>query len=348
VRPLSHAWFLAPQQRHPSVLDCWPEFEAALQGKRVALFSDYDGAFCKLSCLPAHAAPGLHLTHPHFRCPGTLAPIVDQPDQAFMSTDMRAALKAVAALFPAAIISGRGLDKVTQFVQLEELYYAGSHGLDIAGPRRCSDSGAPSAGEGSSPHAPPLLHQPVPWAVDLMDSVHDALQAGVGHIDGASVEHNKFCVSVHYRQCPDRWPEVEAAVTAAVERHERLHITRGRKVYEVRPNVEWDKGKALLFLSTELGLGPGDEAAGHALDGGRGEGVCTIYLGDDVSDEDAFRTLAATGLGIGILVTSRVKETAARYTLRDPEEVQAFLWRLVDLGNRRQRAAAAKQTSGQG
>lgn len=253
-----------------------------------------------------------------------------------MSPDMRAALKAAAALFPAAIISGRGLDKVTSFVQLEELYYAGSHGLDIAGPRWCSDSSSAGAPP-SSPSPPALLHQPVPWAVDLMDSVHDALQEGVRHIEGASVEHNKFCVSVHYRQCPDRWPEVEAAVQAAVERHERLHITRGRKVYEVRPNVEWDKGKALLFLSAELGLGP--------VEGGgvRAGGVCTIYMGDDVSDEDAFRTLAATGLGIGILVTSRVKETAARYTLRDPEEVQAFLWRLVDLGNRRN-----KQTSGQG
>ena len=114
-------------------------------------------------------------------------------------------------------------------------------------------------------------------------------------------------------------------------------ITGIGEVYEVRPNVEWDKGKALLFLSAELGLGP--------VEGGgvRAGGVCTIYMGDDVSDEDAFRTLAATGLGIGILVTSRVKETAARYTLRDPEEVQAFLWRLVDLGNRRN-----KQTSGQG
>ena len=249
-----------------------------------------------------------------------------------MSDDMRAALKACAAVFPAAIISGRGLEKVTSFVQLDELYYAGSHGLDITGPR---------SGQGNS--GDPLLHQPVPWACELMDSVHDHLLQGVGHIDGASVEHNKFCVSVHYRQCPDRWPEVEAAVQTAVEQHERLHITRGRKVYEVRPNVEWNKGKALLFLLQELGLLPAEHAACRPEDSAastvaQGQ-VCSIYLGDDVSDEDAFKALASTGLGIGILVSSRVKDTAAKYTLRDPEEVQRFLEKLADLGRRRQREA---------
>ncbi len=238
-----------------------------------------------------------------------------------MSCEMRAAVKDVAALFPTAIISGRGLEKVTGFVQLSELYYAGSHGLDIAGPAQSSGAGG----------AAPMLHQPVPWAAPLMDAVHDLLVARVAHIEGASVEHNKFCVSVHYRLCPDRWPEVEAAVAAAVASQEQLHVTRGRKVFEVRPKVAWDKGKALLFLLEELGL----------LQGGAGApGVFAVYLGDDVSDEDAFATLAARGLGAGVLVASRCKPTEARYTLRDPGEVQRFLLRLVDLGRRRAAAAS--------
>ena len=48
---------------------------------------------------------------------------------------MRAAVRAAACLFPTAIISGRGREKVESFVQLKELYYAGSHGMDIVGPR---------------------------------------------------------------------------------------------------------------------------------------------------------------------------------------------------------------------
>ena len=249
-----------------------------------------------------------------------------------MSADMRTAVKAVATLFPTAIISGRGLEKVTAFVQLSELYYAGSHGLDIAGPS-CASAGAA-----------PLLHQPVPWAVALMDSVHDALVARVADISGASVEHNKFCVSVHYRLCPDRWPEVEAAVAEVVAEQSQLHVTRGRKVFEVRPKVAWDKGKALLFLLEALGLLPPPAGAGtsslpaNGVGNGAASGagdVFTVYLGDDVSDEDAFATLAGRGLGAGVLVASRCKPTEARYTLRNPDEVQAFLWRLVDLGRKR-------------
>jgi trehalose 6-phosphate phosphatase len=259
-----------------------------------------------------------------------------------MSDEMRAAVKAVASLFPTAIISGRGLDKVTAFVQLSELYYAGSHGLDIAGP---AASACGSSGDGGASPKTPLLHQPVPWAVALMDSVHDALVARVQHIEGASVEHNKFCVSVHYRLCPERWPEVEAAVDDTVAAHEQLHVTRGRKVFEVRPKVAWDKGKALLFLLEALGLlapagganasaASSSSSAAAAANGDGGE-VFSIYMGDDVSDEDAFATLAARRLGAGILVASRCKPTEARYTLRSPAEVQTFLWKLVDLGRRR-------------
>ena len=50
---------------------------------------------------------------------------------------MREAVRAVAQLFPTAIISGRGREKVEGFVRLKELYYAGSHGMDIVGPRVC-------------------------------------------------------------------------------------------------------------------------------------------------------------------------------------------------------------------
>ena len=323
------------------MLDRWEQFEASTAGKRIAVFSDYDGAWRARHPGRRMLARSRRRARASAGPAGTLTPIVDQPERAFMSDAMRAAVRAVAAQFPTAIISGRGLEKVTSFVKLDELYYAGSHGLDITGP---TSGNAVSC----------LLHQPVPWAAGLMDSVHDALVARVAHIEGANVEHNKFCVSVHYRLCPERWPEVEDAVSAAVAQHDQLHVTRGRKVFEVRPKVEWDKGKALLFLLDELGLlrkpaaGGGDGAAaaagaacdpGGSTSNGGGEDVFAIYMGDDVSDEDAFATLAQRGLGTGILVASRPKETAARYTLRSPDEVERFLLRLVDLAARRAAAA---------
>ena len=147
-------------------------------------------------------------------------------------------------------------------------------------------------------------------------------------------EHNCFCVSVHYRRCPERWPEVGAAVEAVLAEQatpdRSLRCTRGRKVYEVRPHVAWDKGKALLFLLSQL------EGAEEAR---RRGGLLVIYLGDDVSDEDAFGELDGDPpLGIGVLVTSRPKPTRAKYSLEDTTQVNEFLDKLVALGRARLQA----------
>lgn len=102
-------WFVT----HPSALDVFEDITGMAQGKQVAVFLDYDG---------------------------TLSPIVEDPDHAFMSDEMRSALRDVAKHFPTAIITGRCRDKVFEFVQLPELYYAGSHGMDIMGPAEARDS----------------------------------------------------------------------------------------------------------------------------------------------------------------------------------------------------------------
>lgn len=142
-------------------------------------------------------------------------------------------------------------------------------------------------------------------------------------IEGASVEHNTYCVSVHYRLCVDRWQELETIVEGTVAPHDNLTVSRGRKVYEIRPRVDWNKGKALLFLLEALNL--------------RDPGTFAVYLGDDNSDEDAFNALQQNGLGVGIIVASRGKATAAKYSVRGPSDVQQFFHRLLEL-----RPAAAK------
>uniref|UniRef100_A0A8I6YFC6 Trehalose 6-phosphate phosphatase n=1 Tax=Hordeum vulgare subsp. vulgare TaxID=112509 RepID=A0A8I6YFC6_HORVV len=99
-----HAAWMA---RHPSALAKFEEIVAASKGKQIVMFLDYDG---------------------------TLSPIVDDPDAAFMSETMRMAVRSVAKHFPTAIVSGWCRDKVFEFVKLAELYYAGSHGMDIKPP----------------------------------------------------------------------------------------------------------------------------------------------------------------------------------------------------------------------
>lgn len=153
---------------------------------------------------------------------------------------MRDVVRNLAQYFPTAIISGRGREKVETFVQLKELYYAGSHGMDIAGPRDLQSEGQDSSFQ-------PALHfRP------LIDEVYSELCSRLESIPGSSVEHNTFCVSAHYRNCPgETWLDVVKAVEETLSsKGEDLKITRGRKVMEIRPKVNWHKGTALNHLLT--------------------------------------------------------------------------------------------------
>ncbi|XP_039064983.1 probable trehalose-phosphate phosphatase J [Hibiscus syriacus] len=105
--------FLNLHQYHPSALDMFEQIIDASKGKQIVMFLDYDG---------------------------TLSPIVADPDRAFMSKKMRKTVRKVAKCFPTAIVSGRCRDKVYNFAKLVELYYAGSHGMDIKGPEKLSKS----------------------------------------------------------------------------------------------------------------------------------------------------------------------------------------------------------------
>lgn len=273
---------------HPCVLQRLDDIRLHLRGKRLAVFLDYDG---------------------------TLTPIVSNPDDAVLSQQMREVVRSVARLFPTAIISGRGREKVENFVQLKELYYAGSHGMDIAGPVEMSN-GVPS----SCPSAADMAFQPAAHFKPLIDAVYKELCEKLQGIPGSSVEHNTFCVSAHFRNCSsDRWQDVLTVVEEIVARNPELRLTRGRKVVEVRPKVNWHKGTALDHLLGVLGLRACSD-------------VVAVYIGDDHTDEDAFRVLRDTRQGFGVLVSTKIRETAAAYTVRDPGEVQLFLQALVSWG----------------
>ncbi|KAL0043483.1 hypothetical protein WJX79_006006 [Trebouxia sp. C0005] len=285
VQLLNHAKnakeFCAWKAQHPSILEHFDDFTSLLHDKRLAVFLDYDG---------------------------TLTPIVKDPDRAFMPEQMRAAVRRVAQLFPTSIISGRGREKVEGFVQLKELFYAGSHGMDIVGPKANNAPGDEQR----------LAFQPAAKYAPIMDSVFQALTHRVKEIPGASVEHNKFCVSVHFRNCsPDSYDVVVAAVKDTLHDHSNLKASRGRKVLEIQPQVDWGKGRALSHMLKALSLADCDD-------------VIPIYLGDDRTDEDAFKVLKQRGSGFGVLISNKMKDTDAKYTLTDPSEVMAFLTRLSE------------------
>ncbi|KAF4350082.1 hypothetical protein F8388_019726 [Cannabis sativa] len=268
---------------YPSALSCFSQIMKKAKNKRIAIFLDYDG---------------------------TLSPIVDDPDRALMSDSMRSAVKNVAKYFPTAIISGRSRDKVFDLIGLTELYYAGSHGMDIMGPN-CVKS------IDNKQDKEVKLFQPAKEFLSMIDEVFRTLVENTKAIEGAKVENHKFCTSVHYRNVEEtNWPLIAQCVHDILKDYPRLRLTHGRKVLEIRPVIDWNKGKAVEFLLESLDINNRDD-------------VLPIYIGDDRTDEDAFKFLREENRGYGILVSPVPKETKAFYSLKDPSEVMEFLKSLV-------------------
>jgi len=228
---------------------------------------------------------------------GTLTPIVGRPDLAVLSEEMRTAVKNLATICKVAIISGRDRADVHRLVGLDELIYAGSHGFDIAGPAGLR-----------------IQHEEGAAFTTTAQRAAARLAEALTSIQGVLVEPKRLAVAVHYRQVTAKdVPAVEAAVDSVLKCMPDLRKTFGKKVFELRPRLDWDKGKAVLWLLSTLGLDRHE--------------VLPFYLGDDTTDEDAFAVLQARG--IGILVGCPARETAARYALDAPADVGRFLGNLA-------------------
>jgi len=227
---------------------------------------------------------------------GTLTPIVERPELATLPAATAAVLRDLAARCPVAILSGRDLANLKQMVTLNGLVYAGSHGFDVDAPEELG--GRVRRGEGFA---------------DVLAAARARLKEAVAPIAGAWVEDKAFAVTLHFRQvAPEDVPAVETAFAAVAEAFPDLRRTGGKKVLELRPNVEWDKGRALQMLLERI-----DRSGPHV----------PLFVGDDETDEDAFRAVA--GSGIGICVGDPHVVSAAEYFLADTDEVAMFLGSLA-------------------
>jgi trehalose-phosphatase len=226
---------------------------------------------------------------------GTLTPIVSHPEDAWLPDSMRQTLRELAACAPVAILSGRDLDDVRGRVLVDGIVYAGSHGFDIAG-------------------AGGLRRQLGTACLLALDKAQTELRQALDEIPGAQLERKHFSVAAHYRNVKkNEVPRVKLAIDEVAARHRELRRLHGKKVYELLPDIDWDKGKAVAWLLETLAL--------------EHENVLPIYIGDDTTDEDAFRALE--NRGIGIIVSEQLQPTAATHALRDPHEVEQFLRELT-------------------
>ncbi|MFV9458073.1 trehalose-phosphatase [Rhodococcus sp. NM-2] len=270
----------------PDALTSRHELPAVLRVRRPAVFLDFDG---------------------------TLANIVSDPAKAVLVDGVAAELARLTRKCPVAVISGRDLADVQTRVGMAEIWYAGSHGFELAGP------------QGQYYQNPDALA-----AVPVLHHATRALTDRLRGVPGVLIEPKKYTVAVHYRNvAADRIDEVVATVhDVATSGEVRLRVTGGRKVVELRPDVDWDKGRALNWVLE------------HIHDA---RSLLPIYVGDDFTDEDAFDAVTANGVGI-VVRSSEVgdRRSAARFAVTDPVQVRVLLQRLADrLGRDPETASAA-------
>lgn len=202
---------------------------------------------------------------------------------------------------------------------LDRIYYAGSHGFDI----RC-----PSALGANKQVAEEYLPH--------LASFRDTVQRALADVPGALVEDNNFSISVHYRNvAPADRARVDDAVDAALApfvEQSLLRKTAGHMVHEVRANFDWHKGAAVHYLMQLMC----DQLRQRGISDDQ---IVPLYIGDDTTDEDAFRTLRfyqsssthPSAFSIFVRPDEKARPSAATHVLRTPAEVGQMMERLAKL-----------------
>ncbi|GAB3664349.1 trehalose-phosphatase [Halopiger thermotolerans] len=222
---------------------------------------------------------------------GTLAPIVDDPDAAAPTPANDAAVETLAAA-PAvttAVISGRALTDVRERVDAPSIY-AGNHGLELE--RRGSVAVHPVARKRAT----------------QIERACKALETLLEPIPGTRIENKRLTATVHVRSVPAAAePVVETHTREIVDRFgdDALEISGGKQILEIEPSIPWGKGNAVELIEAEL---PADTVA--------------LYVGDDTTDESAFRAVEPDGFGV---LVGDAEQSAASARVASPDEVASFL-----------------------
>ena len=253
----------------PHLLNIWPSVSARLRdAQRVLLLSDFDG---------------------------TLTPIVDRPELAVLAPGVRQTLVELTGhqKFILGVLSGRSLHDLEDKVGVPGMIYAGNHGLEISGPGL------------------EFVHSEANGMRRIQTEVFEILKRELGHLPGVVLENKGLTLSVHYRLAPDasvaRIQERFAATVSPLVAEGQLKTSEGKKVLEVRPNVDWDKGKAIAHIQ-----------------GQHPQAELTVFFGDDLTDEDGFAVVQESG-GVDVFVGPARAPTKALYRLDSPGEVARAL-----------------------
>ena len=260
---------------------------------------------------------------------GTLAPIAPRPGDAAVPLETRRVVAALAALpgLRVVLVSGRAAADARRMVGVANVWVIGNHGFEVL---------TPDGGEREQPELEP-------WRSAVARAAR-RLAPLVAPVPGVLLEDKGWTLSVHYRLAdPQVVPRLVESVTRAAEPL-GLRVMHGKMLVEVRPAARVDKGTAVVRLATELGalsereLGESEDddeagvSGGEGSDAGSGDGGSAVFVGDDRTDEDAFRALRTRSPRV---VTVRVTHgdevaTSAEFALGDPADVRTFLEWLLE------------------
>ncbi len=258
----------------------WPDFSAAIISAHHVLFlADYDG---------------------------TLTPIVSLPQDAVLSDKARHRLSVLAEQpkYSVGVISGRSIDELKSLVSIEGIYYSGNHGLEIEGPGLR------------------YFHPPAEQTRATIREMAGRLAEALENITGVIIQEKGLSLSVHYRLVNEseenNVAKIFHRISEPLTRQGKISVFSGKKVLEVKPPLDWDKGKAVEIIIKKLKV---------LLDIER---IVTVFLGDDTTDEDAFRILHRPD-GWGVFIAGEKTSSVADYYLDSVAEVEELLDRLIKL-----------------
>jgi len=235
---------------------------------------------------------------------GTLTPIVETPGKAIIYKDKKGLLQKLSRspYCKIGIISGRKLEDIKNIVGIDGIIYAGNHGLEIEGPKIKFES------------------QVSPRLKLIIRNIATDMQKQLSGIQGALIEDKGLTLSIHYRLVDKKYlPAFDKIFSKTINPYmvrDKIQVNAGKKVYEIKPPVKWDKGKVALWLLARQQFISGQK------------NVLPVYIGDDITDEDAFKALKNKGLTIFV---GKPGNSKADYYLKNTAEVTKFLRSILDL-----------------
>jgi trehalose-phosphatase len=229
---------------------------------------------------------------------GTLTPIVSRPHLAKMSDNMRAVVRELSGKHTVSIVSGRPRAELEALVAIKGIHYAGSHGMDISGP-------------GAT-----MMHPQAQELIPLIDQLAARAANDLSDMDGIMIEEKKFSLAIHYRLMDvDRYfTHLQAYVQDIVTKNKGMRLMHGKKVFEILPDINWNKGNAVNWMMRALKKKWNDTSV--------------LYIGDDTTDEDAFRVVRTRGTGV--LVADTSVPSAAAFRIPSPDEVYNLLKKISE------------------